>query len=847
LTPYFAWRDVIHELLGGGSPEDVGGIAKEKLKHDETLTSWLPLLREIVNINVAETTLTQQITGSARAACIEALIVALLCDREREPTALILEDLHWFDSASIRLLTGVARMLPRLLLVASRRPRVSSIAHPELQEEPDYFMEIGLGAMTKDAIEELVRRKLRASELPETLVSFVYQHGEGNPFHCEELALALRDTGAVAVTRGVCEVLADLSDPTKRSLPANLEGAIVSRVDALPVETQLLLKVASAIGGGFTAETAQGVYQTETALTDVKAMLDQLVEQDFLRLEEGSTPSYAFRHAISEEVTYGLLSFAQRVSLHKAIAGVLERQHSEWLEPYYPQLAQHWERANEKDRAIRYLELSAEQALRSYANRDAIRYIQRAFRLTEGTPIADNDVRQSEWEEILGDANNELADYEEAFLHYARAMALIKQTSPRGHAGRLVRVMSNLALQIRLRLWTPRVEKRSTLDRRKFQRTAHIRERLAERHFFLNESLAVLDETLSALNLAERFGAAAETVSGYSALGLGLGMSGLYGVGRFYCSRALRVASEVGSLPVTARAHLLAAVFGYGMGEWEFTERSACHALALYRQLGDRSRWHAPVTILAFSSILRGDLTGAEKLLSDLETMISSESTHQARAWQAAATVLSGLMRNQTDPDQLSQLNHLAQVRLIRADRLLCLGILSSAFLQKQEMTDAMDAAERGLAVLQEVDVIWGSYIYGVVGVTEVFLARWAEEKGRQDVNSFARSRALLACRHAARVTRMSPVCRPQALLLLGRAALLSGRPTKAQRLWGSAAKAAKELQMPRELGLALYEIGQTKARNDPERSSNLVRAAAIFEGVGALPDLAAVRRAMSV
>ena len=219
-------------------------------------------------------------------------------------------------------------------------------------------------------------------------------------------------------------------------------------------------------------------------------MLDQLVDQDFLLVEdEGSTASYAFRHAVSQEVTYRLLSFAQRVSLHKTIAGVIERQHSEWLEPYYSQLAQHWERANEKDHAIRYLELSAKQALRSYANRDAIRYIQRAFRLIEGTPIADSDARRSEWEEILGDANNELADYEEAFLHYARAMALMKETSPRWRAGRLARVTKNLALQIRLRLWNPRPDTHSTIDRRKLQRTAHIRERLAERHFFLNELL----------------------------------------------------------------------------------------------------------------------------------------------------------------------------------------------------------------------------------------------------------------------------------------------------------------------------------------------------------------------
>jgi adenylate cyclase len=846
LTPYFAWREVIHELLGGGSPEQVNWVVRERLRHDETLTSWLPLLREITNINLAETDLTRQITGSARASCIEALVIALLSNQG--PRALIFEDLHWFDSASFHLLTAVARKLPQLLLVASRRPSVSVAVRPEFRDEPDYFIKINLAAMNKEGIEELIGRKLRATELPEPLVSFVYQYGGGNPFHCEELALALRDTGAVAVTRGGCEVLADLNDPTRRSLPVNLEGAIVSRVDALPVETQLLLKAASAIGGDFTAETAQAVYPRKAALADTKAMLDQLVEQDFLLVEdEGSTSSYAFRHAVSQEVTYRLLSFAQRVALHKTIAGVIERQHSEWLEPYYSQLAQHWERANERDHAIRYLELSAKQALRSYANRDAIRYIEKAFRLIEDTSIADSDVRRSEWEEILGDANNELADYEEAFLHYARAMALMDETSPRGRMGRLARVMTNVAQQVRLRLWTPRPDWHSTMNRRKLQRTAHIRERLAERHFFLNESLAVLDETLSALNLAERGGAATETISGYSALGLGLGMSGLRSVGRYYCARALRVADEMGNLPAIARAHLLAAVFGYGMGEWEFTERCAQHALGLYRQLGDRSRWHAPLTILAFSSILRGDLPTAEQLLSDLETMVSSESTHQARAWHAAAIVLFNLMRNRTEVDQLRRLNELSQVRLVRADRLLCLGILSSAFLQRQEVKEAFDAAERGLAVLREVDVVWGSYVYGVVGITEVLLARWGEEKDRRDLGSYTRSKALLACRHAARATRMSPVCRPQALLLQGRAALLSDRPLKAQRLWTEAAQTAKKLQMPRELGLALYEIGRTKSRDDPERSSNLIRAADIFEGVGAQPDLAAVRRALSV
>ena len=123
-------------------------------------------------------------------------------------------------------------------------------------------------------------------------------------------------------------MLADLRDPARRTLPANFEGVIVSRIDELRVEAQVLLKVASVIDGDFTAETAQAVYPAQMALMDVSGMLDELTAQDFLVIEDrgGVSAHYSFRHAISQEVTYRLLSFAQRVALHKTIADVIERR-----------------------------------------------------------------------------------------------------------------------------------------------------------------------------------------------------------------------------------------------------------------------------------------------------------------------------------------------------------------------------------------------------------------------------------------------------------------------------------------------------------------------------------------
>jgi hypothetical protein len=51
---------------------------------------------------------------------------------------------------------------------------------------------------------------------------------------------------------------------------------------------------------------------------------------------------------------------------------------------------------------------------------------------------------------------------------------------------------------------------------------------------------------------------------------------------------------------------------------------------------------------------------------------------------------------------------------------------------------------------------------------------------------------------------------------------------------------------MPREQGMALYEIGRLSRLDDPGRLASLARAAAIFEAIGANADCSAARRAMA-
>ena len=91
---------------------------------------------------------------------------------------------------------------------------------------------VKLAAMSPAAIADVVRHRLGVASIPEDFGTFVYRHAGGNPFFCEELLLALRDTGVIELENGVCRINGDLEDASRSALSADVEGAIVSRIDA---------------------------------------------------------------------------------------------------------------------------------------------------------------------------------------------------------------------------------------------------------------------------------------------------------------------------------------------------------------------------------------------------------------------------------------------------------------------------------------------------------------------------------------------------------------------------------------------------------------------------------------
>jgi class 3 adenylate cyclase/tetratricopeptide (TPR) repeat protein len=849
-TLYFAWREILLRLIdvtSNVSPANVQEKLVAALSDEPQLLSWAPLLDDVIHVGFAQNELTLTITGSARASSIEQVIVHLLRrSASRGPTLLIFDDQHWFDDASTALLRSVTRRLPEILVVASRRSNESA---PKFDAGALKVAQIvTLDALTEDAVAELVRRRLGVASFPAELQDFVHRHAGGNPFFCEELLLALRDTGAIELDRDGCRVSGDLAAASHSALSASVEGAIVSRIDALPPAHQMALKVASAIGVEFSSKMLQIIYPNSATASDVPALLDRLVALELLRVQNCDGQNvYDFRHAIIRGVTYDQLSFAQRRGLHRGIADCTERLNPVRLEPFYAQLALHRELADQPNLAIEYLDRAAERALRNYANLDAIGYATRATKLADSEGAVIDDRRRSVWEVTLGDAYHELRDYDAASRHYEDALRLLGRRVPATTTEIVRNLLGNVAWQVGSRIRGASLRPAPAPEREELRQAAHVYERLSEEYFYRNDSLRLLHGTLASLNLAERCGSTAETISGYNGLALGLGMSGMKGAARFYSRRAFQLARERGGKPEVARANLVAGVLASGLGEGDRAQTFALEAAAAFREIGDQARLQNVLVGLVFEYLIHSDIARAEGLLNELSGPDLKDASDTIRAWRLCARAIIDTIKGVADTALLLELRSVAEGKHAPADRLLCFGVLASAHERRGDYAAALEAAERGFEVLQSCRVVWAAYgPYGAAGVVGTLVAQWERAARARSSVAGLEATARRACGLLYGAARTSPVCRPAALLLRGSMSFLSGRKQRARRDWRRAVSCAESLDMQYFAGLAWCQIGKSSAQEDPLRDLALVRAEKAFQVVGASADLARVRMSLT-
>ncbi len=396
-TPYLVWHSIWNAFfdLDPNMPlrKQIRSLEGELEDRTPEHMDALPLLGTALGLPLPDNDFTRALPPKDRKAQLETVLIKCLESAAREAAEdgggllLVLEDLHWIDPVSFDLLELMARAienLPVLILLTYRPPDADPVRHTLTRLDAlEHFTEITLAELNAAETEQAIRAKLaqlfpeRGGGVSSLLVESITGRAQGNPFYVEELLNYLHDRGIDPRDAAALNAL---------DLPASLYSLILSRIDQLSASQQLSLKVASIIGRFFRLADLHTYYPPLGTTEQIKADLHELERLDLTPLETPEPElAYLFKHLVTHEVAYESLAHTTRAQLHGLYALYLEDAYPDRLDQLAPQLAHHFEQAQNQDKARVYLFKAGEQAAASYANDEALVYFNRALDLTPET------------------------------------------------------------------------------------------------------------------------------------------------------------------------------------------------------------------------------------------------------------------------------------------------------------------------------------------------------------------------------------------------------------------------------------------------------------------------------
>jgi adenylate cyclase len=277
---------------------------------------------------------------------------------EREPTVLLVDDLHWIDAGSDDFLAQAVEAVSgtRTILLVNFRP--------EYQAEwvaKSHFHQLPLAPLGIEAIGELLDDLLGRDPSLGALRERIRERTGGNPFFIEEVVQSLMESGSLEGARGDYRLVGKLEEV---EIPATVQSLLAARIDRLDEREKRVLQLCAVIGEDLRELLIERV--AEHAGPELAEALRSLVQGEFL-YERTLYPElkYGFKHALTRDVAYESQLRGRRARVHAAVAKALEELHPEVLDEKAALLAHHWEQAGESLEAARWHARAAGWVVRS--------------------------------------------------------------------------------------------------------------------------------------------------------------------------------------------------------------------------------------------------------------------------------------------------------------------------------------------------------------------------------------------------------------------------------------------------------------------------------------------------
>jgi predicted ATPase len=361
---------------------------------------------------------------------------------QEQPLVLVLEDLHWSDTATLEWLSYVARRRDPaglLILATYRSAEARASSHPVDALAHDLAMrelgcELVIGPLSEAEVGQYVSRRLGAGSLAERLAPVLYERTQGHALYLVTMMTDWQQRGLVHEDGQSWERSPSV-DATTMGVPEALRYLIEQQIARLSLTEQAIVSAASVAGVEFTsAAVAAGM---DGPVDEVEAQCAALSRHGPLIHASGTatwpdgteTERYRFAHALYQEVVYSGLSGGLRTRMHRQIGERLERGYGARAYDIAAELAVHFQQGREVERSIHYLQQAAENSRRRHANHEVTAHCHTGLKLLSTLSQApDNIRRELTFQAILGPTLSAIQGYAapEVECTYARARELCR-------------------------------------------------------------------------------------------------------------------------------------------------------------------------------------------------------------------------------------------------------------------------------------------------------------------------------------------------------------------------------------------------------------------------------------
>ncbi|MDF5723825.1 MAG: AAA family ATPase [Rhizonema sp. PD37] len=268
------------------------------------------------------------------------------------PLVIFLDDVHWADSASLKLIQLlISKTAPGyLLLIGAYRDHEVFPSSPliltlnEIEKTGVTLNTITLAPLHQSNINQLIADTLSCSpDLALALTKLVYQKTQGNPFFNNQFLKALHEEGLIIFNLEVGHWECDIAQVNALALTDDVVEFMAIQLQKLPPATQDIVKLAACMGNSFDLGTLAIVNQKSQVETgnDLWQALQaglilpqneiykffQTCENDAnMNLENNSSfqvPTYIFLHDRVQQAAYSMIPDEQKQSTHLKIGRLL--------------------------------------------------------------------------------------------------------------------------------------------------------------------------------------------------------------------------------------------------------------------------------------------------------------------------------------------------------------------------------------------------------------------------------------------------------------------------------------------------------------------------------------------